>query len=176
MPPVEGGDHQIMTEWWDVVLKVLAVNWGILFVASWFYVGWLWLLSGDVEFEGWMVWRNLIPVARFRLVSTKSWYARLWKKFYGMGLFLVVVHRDERGPDDDFIVERVLVHEMRHVLQFLCLGLLGWYLYLAHAVILWITDKGHPYFDNMFERDADRYAEAWMRKGRPKILTFGQRN
>jgi len=163
------------TPWYEYVGWGIVINWHVCLLISWIYILWLWLVSHDIKFEGWVRWRFIIPVARFRLISTKSWYAKLWQKFYGFALLLAMIHRDEKGTFDDAWVEKTIVHEMRHVLITLIGGLLSWIAYGLHFAFLAIFTDRDPYKDNWFERDARRSADAWEAKGRPRIFTFGER-
>jgi hypothetical protein len=133
------------------------------------------LVSGDIVFEGWIIWRRVLPIARFRLVSTKSWYAKLWNKFYGFALFLAMIHRDTKGPYDDEFVEKTIVHESRHVLITVIFGLSSWLAYGLNFVYLMLFTNKDPYMDNWFEKDARRIADKWETKGRPRIYAFGER-
>jgi len=160
----------------DILLWFLLINWGGCLVVSWAYVLWLWLVSKDVKIEGWVIWRRMVPIARFRLVSTKSWYAKAWQNWYGFALLFAMIHRDEKGMKDDKGVEEVIVHETHHVVsQILPLGMMFWVLYLAHSMYLATMTTRHPYQNNIFEVAAYRAARVWVNNGRPKILNFGPR-
>jgi hypothetical protein len=159
------------TEW----LWAIPLNWTMPWIISWIYVGWLWKVSGDVSFEGWIYFWKVIPVARFRLISKKSWYAKMWKQWYGFALMLVMIHRDEKGKQDDEFAEEVIVHELRHNKQCLVLGLLHWILYGLDNVRLRIFTKKDAYADNWFERDAEKAARNWIYNGRPKVYGLGKR-
>lgn len=160
----------------NIIIWAIVANWGGCLVISWIYVLWLWLISKDIKFEGWVIWRKIVPIARFRLISTKSWYAKLWKKWYGFAMMLAMIHRDEKGPEDDLAVERVIVHETHHVVaQILPMGVLFWIVYLAHSWILSLFTDLNSYRNNIFEVRANAATLRWMRKGRPKVLNFGTR-
>lgn len=166
-----------MTEipWFDYVGWAISANWYLFALGSWLYVLWLWKISGDIKFEGWVRWRFIIPVARFRLISKKSWYAQLWQKFYGVGLFLAMIHRDEVGEYDDEHVEKTIVHEMRHVFIFLIGGLLSLVLYGLIFLALKLFTSKDPYWNHPYEVDARKTADRWEAQGRPRIFTFGER-
>ena len=155
---------------------VVVMNWFMPLVISYAYAWWLWLVSKDVKFEGWIFVWGWLPIARYRLISTKSWYARAWQKWYGFAMMGLMIHRDEKGARDDALVEEVIVHELRHcVNQIIMLGMLQWFLYaLDHLRLRFFTDKD-PYWDNWFERDARKAAERWIAKGRPRKFNFGVR-
>lgn len=167
-------NYIIKIPWYEFIGWSIVINWHLCYFISWIYILWLWLVSDDIKFEGWIYWK-FIPVARFRLISTKSWYAKLWQKFYGFALFLIIIHRDEKGKFDDAWVEKTIVHEMRHVFITLIGGLLSWIAYGLNFIFLAIFTKRNPYKDNWFERDACRSADTWEAEGRPKIFTFGKR-
>jgi hypothetical protein len=151
----------------------VALNWGGFYLVSWGYAAWLWRVSRDIRLEGWGWWGPL-PVARFRLISRKSWYGRLWRRFYGAALLGVMIVRDERGAHDDVFVDSTLVHEMRHVQQAAVLGALQPLLYCAHMLWLW-GRRQDPYRDNWFERDARAAELRWELAGRPRLPWFGER-
>lgn len=163
-----------MSLWVYITLAIL-INWNLCLVLSWSYVLWLWLVSGDVYLEGWIKWKFPIPTARFRLISTKSWYAKAWSKFYGFALFLAIIHRDQKGQWDDEWVQKTIVHEMRHVKITVWFGLLSWIAYGLHFVFLKLFTSKDPYHDNWFEIDARRAADMWEQNGRPPIYNFGER-
>jgi hypothetical protein len=145
------------------VLSVLYINWGIPFVCSLLYVLWLRYVSRDIVFVSCMR-AGVIPALRWRLVSKRSWYAKAWQDWYGVGLFCQIIHRDEADTDDDAYVAETIHHEMRHVLQWVILGLLFPVLYVLHFAWLLVVEslkaapERHPYLDNWFERDARRAA------------------
>jgi len=163
------------TPWFDYVGWAISANWYLPLIITWIYLLWLWKVSGDIKFEGWVRWRFIVPIARFRLISTKSWYAKLWKRFYGFGLFLAIIHRDEKGIYDDAWVEKTIVHEIRHVSVALILGLLMWISYGLIFLTLKIFTNKDAYRDNPYEIDARKAADRWEGKGRPRIYTFGER-
>lgn len=156
--------------WW---LILIPLNWLLPLVISYSYVGIL-RLTGDVKFEGWVKWSGFLPVARFRLISHKSWYARAWEGWYGLALMLVMIHRDEKGSKDDDQVEETIVHEMRHITQILVLGMMMWVLYFLHNMILMFQGK-ELHKNNWFENDARKYEDAWVYAGRPKRYDLGKR-
>lgn len=143
-------------------------------MVSWAYCLWLWKISGDIAFEGWVFWK-FIPLARFRLISKRSWYARAWARFYGFALFTTIIHRDQIGEWDDAHVEVTLVHEVRHCQQNIILGCLHWVLYVLDFARLFIFTKHSPYYENWFERDARRYVMLWKKHGKPKLFNKGER-
>jgi hypothetical protein len=159
--------------WWIPI--GIGINWLGAWAISWAYALWLWEVSCDVSFEGWIFWRGWFPIARFRLISRYSWYAKLWEKFYGMGLFGVIIHRDQPGLQDDAYVEKTIVHELRHNLHGLVLGILQWVAYGLNAAVLWAFTDMDPYRDVWFETDARRAADNWVRAGRPRRFDFGVR-
>lgn len=135
---------------------------------SWAYTLWLWLLSKDISFEGWVFWRGFIPIARFRLISKKSWFAKAWANWYGHALLGVIIHRDEQGTFDDNHVEKTIIHELRHNQQQLILGFMFYILYGIDYLL-------HGYYDVWFEKDARAAEEVWVSQGRPKKFNFGKR-
>ena len=155
-------------------LLIVAGNWLVPLVVTWIYVLWLWCISGDIKLEGWVLWAKVVPVARFRLISRRSWYARAWQGWYGFAMMLVIIHRDEKGALDDACVEKTIVHEMRHITQIMCLGLLHWVLYGAHTGYL-MASGNPPHAFNWFECDARVYANRWDSAGRPRKYRFGRR-
>ena len=164
-----------MPEWlWWIGIGVL-INWGAMVIVSWAYVGWLWKVSGDVTFEGLIYWHGWLPIGRFRLISTKSWYAKLWAGWYGFSLGFNMIHRDVRGTRDDFFVEETIVHEARHAFQQLALGVLLWVIYGLDNLRIRLFTDGDPYWDCWAERDARAATERWVEKGRPRIYDFGER-
>lgn len=156
------------------IMLIVAANWLVPLVVTWLYVGWLWLLSGDIKLVGWVLWAKAIPVARFRLISRRSWYAQAWQGWYGFAMMLAIIHRDEKGSLDDDQVEVTIVHEMRHIAQIMVLGLLHWILYAAHTGYLMARGKP-PHAYNWFENDARAAAARWIEKGRPRTYKFGKR-
>lgn len=163
--------------WYDYIGIGLILNWGVCIAISWLYVLWLLLISKDIKFEGWITVFRFIPVARFRLISRKSWYAKLWDKFYGFGgLFLAMIHRDEPGEFDNSYVEKTIVHELRHVFQVLALGTLFWITFGIFWICIKLFTNKHPYIDNPYEIDARKYANEWVMMGCLKIYNFGDRN
>jgi len=145
-----------------ILLYVLAINWGLPLIACWTYVLWLRFVTNDVAFVGWeRVW--FLPVARWKLVSKYSWYAKAWQDWYGVGMFMNIIHRDEDSTDDDVYVQETVTHELRHCLQWF-IGLLQPILYVGHFLYLLIVESlkkeptRHPYLDNWFERDARKSA------------------
>lgn len=148
----------------------VVVNWIGCFIISWLAVLWLWFVSKDIKFEGWVTWRSIIKIARFRLISKHSWYAKLWDKWYGLSLFLIIVHRDEVGDHDDMFVEQMLIHELQHIIQLLSLGCLFWIIYVVHSAYLKVMTSKDPYKYNLFEVAAVRAETKWMANGRPRII------
>lgn len=159
----------------EIVFIVVAINWAFPFVISMTYALTLWLISKDISYEGYILWRGWLPAFRFRVLPTRSWYVRLWERWYGQALFMVIVHRDELGPQDDRFVEKTIVHEVRHIQQQWLLGLVQWVLYGLHYACLAIFTNKNPYRQNCFERDARAYAGAWVMKGRPHLFDMGKR-
>lgn len=158
---------------WHWVLAGIAINWLGCFALSWAYCGAL-VWSGDIQLEGWIWWRGWFPVARFRLISRKSWFARAWERWYGHALLGSMIHRDEKGDFDDWLVDETIVHELRHNVQQLILGLLFYALYGAQFVIQEARRKS-GYRDNWFEVNARAAASAWGKAGRKRIFNFGER-
>jgi hypothetical protein len=72
-------------------------------------------------------------------------------------------------------VEKIIVHEMRHVKITVVFGLLSWVAYGLHFVFLKFFTTKDPYHDNWFEVDARRAADKWEEMGRPPIYNFGER-
>lgn len=155
-------------------LLLIPANWLLAWIISWLYVGWLWGISKDVKFEGWIRLWGWLPIARFRLISTKSWYAKIWLNFYGFAMMLIMIHRDEKGQWDDRFVEQTIVHEARHCVQMMWLGTIFWLVYGADMLRMKIMGK-HPYRDCVFERDARAAETRWENSGRPPKFTFGAR-
>lgn len=164
-----------MTEFLEVTLWVVGIYWVLPFTISMIYGLWLWKVSHDITYEGYILWRGVFPAFRFRLISQKSWYARAWARWYGCALFMLIIHKDEKGEHDDRMVEKVIVHEMRHVAQEFVLGILQWILYGLHYAYLAIFTDKNPYRENWFERDARAATARWVLKGRPRIFNFGRR-
>ena len=163
-------------EWYWWVLVAISINWLGAWLVSWLYCGWLWLLSKDVKFEGWLFWKGWFPVARFRLISKKSWYAQLWQNWYGYAMFGVMIHRDNKGEQDDAFVEQTIIHELRHNTQMLVIGMYHWLAYAAENLrIRLFTDKD-PYWDNWFEKDARAATQRWIAAGRPPRYRLGKRH
>lgn len=157
----------------EIAITIVAINWLGCLAFSWLYCGVL-VLTGDIRLEGWVWWRHLFPVARFRLVSRKSWFARAWARWYGHALLGCLIHRDEKGDFDDAYIEEVIVHELRHCVQQLVFGLTFYLLYGLHFVLLSARRK-NGYRDNWFERDARAAAFRWVEQGRQYIFDFGER-
>ncbi|KKM97705.1 hypothetical protein LCGC14_1165230 [marine sediment metagenome] len=156
----------------ELALIIVLGNWIGSLLLTWLYVGTL-LLTKDVSFEGWIFWRGWYPIARFRLISKHSWFAKIWSKFYGHALFGAIIHRDEEGPWDDLFVVDTIVHELRHCFQQL-LGLVFYLLYGLDYVRLVAMGKD-GYYNNWFERDARQAVRNWVDAGRPKRFKFGKR-
>jgi len=153
-------------------LIAIAINWGIPLIVSWVYVLWLWKLSHDITFEGWVIWRRTVPIARFRLISEYSWYAKLWANWSGFAMMLLMIHRYEGDALDDS-AKLTIVHETYHVIrQILPFGLCFWLAYLATALVLKLRGKS-VHRSNPFEDSARHYAAKWQIAGRPPIVTFG---
>lgn len=158
-----------------IALYVVAIYWGIPFVVSVLFMGWLLFLSHDLKFEGYVwLWR-FIPVFRFRLISRKSWYARAWEGLYGQAMWMSIIHKDAPGALDDESVENVIVHEMRHVVVGMVLGIFQWVTYGLDYVRLWTFTDRHPYRDNIHEIDAREAVHRWVKAGRPRTFNFGRR-
>ena len=160
-------------DWYLWALIGFAINWVGMFAFSWAYCGIL-LWAGDLRLEGWVKWRGWFPVARFRLISTKSWFARAWQNWYGHALLGCMIHRDEKGEFDNEFVEEVIVHELRHNVQQLILGLVFYLAYGVASLVALIRGK-NGYLDNWFEVDARAAASAWVNAGRKRIFNFGKR-
>ncbi len=157
--------------WW--VLVGIAVNWIGCFALGWVYCSIL-IWSGDLRIEGWLFWGGWFPVARTRLISKKSWFARAWQKWYGQSWLGIIIHRDEKGAYDDKFVEETIVHEMWHNSQQLKLGLLFFVLYGGDFARLEMIGRS-GYFDNWAEVGARRRTKRWIVAGRPPIYNFGTR-
>lgn len=158
----------------EIVVWIVGVVWIFPWAVSLLYALVLWLTK-DIQYEGYILWRRVFPALRFRLVPTRGWLARLWAGIYGQALFLIIVHKDMPGTYDDRLVERVIVHEMRHVHQQMLLGIFQWLIYGLHSAYLAIFTEKNPYKDNVFERDARAAAGDWVMQGRPRIFDFGPR-
>lgn len=106
------------------------------------------LLRKDVRFVAWVTWY----AAQFELISKHSYYASLWERWAGCGLFGYMITTDKATAT-------TLLHESRHCWQALIGG--GWHslAYAAHYLFIAMFQKGKdPYRDNLFERDARRFA------------------
>jgi hypothetical protein len=158
---------------WGWFAIAFAFNWVGAFLFSWLYIGAL-ALTKQIEFQGWIWWRGWFPVARWLLVAQDNWFARAWAKWYGHALMGNMIHRDEPGERDDDWVEQTIVHELRHNVQQLILGMLQWVFYLMDHVRK--TNAGKDgYKDNVFEVDARDAQQRWVARGRPRIFDFGKR-
>ena len=91
------------------LLIAIAVNWIGMYLLCSVYALWLAKVSKDTVFEGWIWWRGFVPFARWRLVSKKSWFAKLWDGFYGHGLLGHMIHKDAPGKLDDLVVEETIM-------------------------------------------------------------------
>jgi hypothetical protein len=129
------------------LLVAAAVNWLGCWAFSVLYALWLWRLSGDAEYFGVMRWRGFFPVLAFGIVSKKSWFGRIWKKFAGHGLLGAVLLRVSKF--DTQKAECVIAHELRHHEQQLALGFVFHVLYAVFHLI-------YGYEKNPFEVDARR--------------------
>ncbi len=159
--------------WTEWALVAIAINWPGCWLFSWIYVGIL-LRAGDVTFESWLRW-GWFPVGRFRQISRKSWFGRVWQSFYGHSMLGVIIHRDEPGSSDDMYVEKTIVHELRgHQRVQIVLGLL-FYLYYGAASVWAKLRGGDWYQDNANEKYARRVADDWVKAGRPRVFNFGKR-
>jgi len=157
----------MVNAYWYLLIGV-ASNWIGCYILCSIYCLWLRFISHDVTFEGWIYWRGFIPIARWRLISKKSWFAKLWDKFYGHGLFGHIIHRDEPGSRDDEFVEETIVHEIRHSIQQLILGCIFFIMYAINYLIT-------GYHKVWFEKDARDATARWVNNGRPRIFSFGKR-
>jgi hypothetical protein len=102
-------------------------------------------------------WYNYTPV--FQLVNDDSWYAKLWRDWYGWSGPWVILIKDLPGPEDGRCVSRTLSHEYRHWVQQMILGLLFYLVYILNSIYVWLFCKDkHAYLDNFFERDARKVA------------------
>ena len=157
-----------------LALIIILGNWLGSLLFTWSYVGIL-LLTKDVSFESWIFWRGWYPIARFRVISKHSWFAKIWSKFYGHALFGAILHRDEKGPWDNLFVEDTIVHELvGHCIPQLILGLTFYLFYGLDYVRLTIMGKDGYYY-NWFERYARRVTQNWIDAGRPNRFRFGKR-
>lgn len=139
-----------------LLLKLVGFVWLLpVTVPVWlFYLLPLWYR--DFRFCGWAGF----GIARFELISQRSWYARLWRDWAGFSGPCFILHR--RGLSASSWA-RTIRHEHRHCMQQLCFGPLFYPLYCLCSVALWVyarafDDDVHAYFDNPFERDARRAA------------------
>ena len=135
-----------------------------------FYVLPVWA-TGNIEFEE---AKNFVVV--FKLKKRDSWYARLWKKWWGWSGPCVYIYRDTGHILEElsevnelyklYIDEQVSItkkHELRHCDQQFVFGPLHYPLYFICSAGIWIwatatnADK-HSYLDNPFEKDARKHA------------------
>lgn len=159
--------------WLEITLWAIAINWLGCWLFSWIYVGIL-LRAGDVIFEGWIFW-GWFPVGRFRQISRKSWFGRMWQWFYGHSMLGVIIHRDEPGSQDDLYVEGTIVHELLgHQRVQVVMGL-TFYPYYGSLSVIAKAKGGDWYQDNGNEKYARRKKDEWVKAGRPRIFNFGKR-
>jgi len=145
--------------WWQILLVVLAANWLIPGVLCWGYVLWLWKISHDIKFMGWKK-VSFIPIAAWKLISKKSWYAKLWNAWKGTGLFMNIIYEDDPGTRDDAFVLKTIIHETRHSWQWVVLGGSFVIVYFGDCGFIYLFQQNkHPYLDNILERDARRAAK-----------------
>jgi hypothetical protein len=122
-----------------------------------FYVLPLWAF-GCIKWDGWQSYL----IARFTLVNDDGWYARAWRDWAGWGGPCVILLKEGADPSWDSITE---AHEERHCVQQFLLGPTFYPAYFFDSLALWIFfSKRHAYLDNIFERDARRYA------GQPVVI------
>ena len=116
-----------------------------------FYISWAWLF-GLIIWKGW----HSYLIAQFQLKNVDSWYAKLWKDWYGWSGPCVLIYKDKPGEWDDAWVARTKVHEADgHCVQQFVFGIFHYPLYLLESVYLWLFKKDkHAYLDNRFERHA----------------------
>jgi len=133
-----------------------------------FYILPLWV-AGDIELVD-SEW----PIAKFKLVSKSSWYARLWKNWWGYSGPCAYIYKDEDyiqweasiELDKEWLVaavRRTELHEVRHCFQQLVFGPLHYPLYLLMSALIWLyaapfNKNLHAYLDNPFEKDARKAA------------------
>lgn len=110
------------------------------------------LLRKDIKFACFDRWY----IARFRLISTESRYARAWKGWYGCGLWGYMITNDA-SPEG-------VRHEARHSWWWLIAG--GYYglAYGADWLRLKLFTDKDAYLDNWAERDARAYASRPLQK------------
>ena len=140
--------------WWTWLIVGFLLNWLLPFYVSWAYAT-AGYLQGDLVHTG-----RYGPFVKFRLAYKMSpFHSRLWRDWGGVGLFLVMIYRDEVGPEDSAEVARTVVHEGTHCWQWLWLGALFYVTYLGHMAFILIFRKDkHPYLDCWAERMARRRA------------------
>lgn len=164
-----------MLHFLEIFGLAVLINWGVPIVGSALFFGWLRYVSGDVVFEEriWLFGR--IPVIVLRLVSTRSWYAKRWKRYYGQAGFLVFIfRRDHVG--DHLREQATYVHEMRHVQLLFVMGSLMWILYGVHYLFLLTCTLDDPYVCNWFEMDARRAVDRWIKKGSLPLFEMSHRS
>jgi len=140
--------------WWMWLLVAVAINWGLPALISWAYGVYGWM-TGD-----------FVPAGRYKVFiifrlayKMHKWHDRLWRDWGGVGLFLMMVIRDQEGPADDAWVARTIVHEGEHGIHWLWLGSLFYVAYLGHSLFIYLFQKEkHAYLDNWSERLARKAA------------------
>ncbi len=120
------------------------------------------LLWKDLKFVGWADF--LIP--HFQVKSKKSWYARMWRDWWGWSGPCVIITADISEDLQGWsltlikeIIQTTVKHELRHCKQQFVFGPLHYPLYFLSSVYLWLFRKDkHAYIDNPFEKDARKSA------------------
>lgn len=133
--------------------------------------------SGLFQALGWHRWHGVSDDAMVWSVDpdkAPAWLMRLWAGWAGHTIGNVVVMI--RPPSDEDM-RIVLVHEKRHVLQCMRLGVFQPILYALNMLAIRLScPDSDPYFSNIFEIDARRAAgqtvdvEGLLKKARAKAL------
>jgi hypothetical protein len=81
------------------------------------------------------------------MISKHSWYAKLWRDYYGTGLWGVMIMRNADHT--------TMLHEGNHCKDWFWMGGYGLLFYFLNSVWIWMFQKTkHAYYDNWFERRA----------------------
>jgi len=135
-----------------IALWIFLGVWIAFPLGTWLYIGILYA-AGDIKYSRWEFWW----AARFSLVSQKSWYAKKWERWKGVGLWLVMILKDRDLTGSQ--LGRVIRHEGRHSYIWFFLGGWGYVLYVLESVRIFLfCPNKHTHIDNRFEIDARRYA------------------
>jgi hypothetical protein len=145
----------------EILIWAVAINWGIPLLGYSLYALVTWLIMRDYVYEGFK-----FPAIHLRLTEPEDkkgklepWHVKLWGEWAGHGGLLWIFYRDRPSSVDDAWVLRTKIHELRHSLQGLTLGLLMLLFYIGHSLyIYFFQEEKHPYYDNWFERDARKAA------------------